>query len=58
MRKEAFEFMGRRGAKLPRKQRRDPAEPARAAARRPEPAWEKRHFTAMECQDELHMKYV
>jgi hypothetical protein len=44
---EAFAFMGRRSANLPVLLRGDKTLPE-----------EKRHFTAMECQDELHMKCV
>jgi hypothetical protein len=57
--KEAFPCMGRRGANLPRK--RDGEIPRnrpmllRGDKTLPE---EKRHFTAKQCQDELHMKYV
>jgi hypothetical protein len=57
--KEAFEFLGRRSANLPRK--RDVELPRnrsvllRGDRTLPE---EKRHFTAKQCQDKLHMKYV
>jgi hypothetical protein len=57
--KEAFAFMGRRGANRPRKRDEEiPRQrPVLLRGDRTLPK-KKRHFTAKQCEDELHMKYV
>jgi hypothetical protein len=57
--KEAFAFMGRHRANLPRKQKGEIPRKRPVLLRGDKTLTEnKRHFTAMERQDELHMKYV
>jgi hypothetical protein len=57
--KEAFEFMGRHGANLPRKRDGEIPRNRPVLLRRDGNLPEKQpHFTAMLCREELHMKYV